>query len=121
MTDEITDTRAPAPTALRSKVTVRGQTTLPAGVRQALHLRPGVDAIEYVMEGDRAVIQRAADPVTSEEDTALVRFLDLLEGDVRAHPERLRPFPSDLYARMSALTDGIEVNPDEPIDGPVAL
>ncbi len=39
-----------------STVTQKGQTTIPGGVREALHIQPG-DKLEYSIEGDRAVIR----------------------------------------------------------------
>lgn len=104
---------------LRSRVTRRSQTTLPNGVRKALGLRPGEDAVEWEIRGDEAVVRRAGAP--DEEDPALAPFLQLLERDIAAHPERLRPMPEDLYRRMIAVTEGVEVDLDEPIEGPVAL
>jgi antitoxin PrlF len=42
-----------------SKVTSKGQTTLPREVREALSLRPG-DRVVYDIEGDAAVIRKLA-------------------------------------------------------------
>ena len=41
---------------LHSKVTSKGQTTIPGKVRQALRIKPG-DKLEYSVEGDRATIR----------------------------------------------------------------
>ena len=105
---------------LRSKLTVKSQTTLPSGVRKALGLRPGVDEIEYVIRGDEAVVRRAVAPA-SQEDPALLGLLDLLERDIAGHAERLQTIPRALYERMKALTAGARADPAAPIDGPVAL
>jgi antitoxin PrlF len=105
---------------LRSKLTVKSQTTLPSGVRKALGLRPGVDEIEYVIRGDEAVVRRAVAPET-EEDPALLGLLDLLERDIARRAERLQAIPRSLYDRMKALAAGSTLDLDEPIDGPVAL
>lgn len=105
---------------LLSKVTSRSQTTLPNGVRKALRLRPGEDALEWEIRGDEAIARRAATP-TEEDDPALEPFLRLLEREIVEHPERLRGMPADLYRRLAAVTDGMDVDLDEPIEGPVAL
>jgi len=104
---------------LKSRVTSRSQTTLPSGVRKALGLRPGDDSIAWEIRGDAAIARRA-DSAT-EEDPALAPFLHLLERDLTQHPERLRGMPPGLYERLLAVTEGVEVRLDEPIEGAVAL
>jgi antitoxin PrlF len=104
---------------LRSKVTDRSQTTLPNGVRKALRLRPGEDSIEWEIRGDEAVVRRAH--AAGGDDPALAPFLELLERDVAGHPERLQGMPEDLYRRLLAVTEAVEVDLDQPIEGPVAL
>jgi antitoxin PrlF len=44
---------------ITSKVTSKAQTTLPRAVRAALRLSPG-DEVAYQIEGDRAVLTKAA-------------------------------------------------------------
>jgi antitoxin PrlF len=105
---------------LVSKVTSRSQTTLPNGVRKALGIRPGEDALEWEIRGDQAIARRAGHEEEIE-DPALDSFLQLLERDITEHPERLRGLPEDLYRRWMALTEGMEGDPDDPIEGPVAL
>ena len=39
-----------------STVTSRGQTTIPGKIRRALRIKPG-DKLEYVVEGDHAIIR----------------------------------------------------------------
>jgi antitoxin PrlF len=41
---------------LHSKVTSKGQTTIPRKIRRALRIKPG-DKLEYVVEGDHATIR----------------------------------------------------------------
>ena len=41
---------------VHSKVTSKGQTTIPRKIRRALRIKPG-DQLEYVVEGDRATIR----------------------------------------------------------------
>jgi len=56
-----------------------------------------------------------------DQDQALSAFLDLLERDITEHPERLRPMTHELAARMRRMSDGMEFDPDEEIEGPVAI
>jgi antitoxin PrlF len=101
-------------------VTARSQTTIPNGVRKALGIEPG-DRLEYVIEGDQAVIRKAARLDDGDDDPALGAFLDLLERDIIEHPERLQPMTHEIAERIRRLTAGIEVDLDEEIEGPVAL
>jgi antitoxin PrlF len=41
---------------LHSKVTSKGQTTIPGKIRQALRIKPG-DKLEYLVEGDHVTIR----------------------------------------------------------------
>ncbi|HEY1684367.1 MAG TPA: AbrB/MazE/SpoVT family DNA-binding domain-containing protein [Tepidisphaeraceae bacterium] len=41
---------------LHSTVTIKGQTTIPGEIRQALKIKPG-DRLEYAVEGDHATIR----------------------------------------------------------------
>jgi antitoxin PrlF len=102
---------------LESKITSKSQTTLPAGVRDALGVGPG-DRLGYIIEGDSARVFRVEN---EEQDPALDGFLDLLEADIQAHPERLHVVPKELVDRLQGLTAGADVDLDEPIRGPVSL
>ena|SRR5215213_9820724 len=104
---------------LLSRVTSRSQTTLPNGVRKALGVKPGEDALEWEIRGNEVVARRATGQ--EEHDPALLPFLQFLERDIAAHPERLREMPESLYERLLAVTAGLDGDPDEPIEGPVTL
>ena len=103
---------------LYSTVTSRAQTTLPSGVRKALGIEPG-DKIEYSIEGDQAVIRRVDED--SEADPVLGAFLDFLERQMAEHPDRLQPADPEWVARMLKLAQGIPVDLDEEIEGPIPL
>ena len=102
---------------LVSKVTSKAQTTLPSGVRDALGINPG-DKLGYEIEGDAAVIRKVVD---DGEDPALAPFLALLEQDIAQNARRLKAVPQALVERIRALTEGVRVNRDEVIHGPVAI
>lgn len=46
-----------------STLTSKGQATIPKSIREALHLQPG-DRVEFILEGDRVVLRRAAADLT---------------------------------------------------------
>jgi len=104
---------------LYSTVTARAQTTLPSGVRKALGIEPG-DKLAYHIEGDQAVIRRLAadDP---DADPVIGAFLDFVEREMSRDPSRLQPVTVELMNRMRRLSDGVEVDIDEEIEGSVAL
>jgi hypothetical protein len=56
-----------------------------------------------------------------DEESEVAAFLQILDHDIREHPERLRGMPKGLYQRLLAVTEGLEGNPGDPIEGPVPL
>ena len=98
-------------------ITAKGQTTVPKAIRQALGVSYG-GRITFRVDGGTVSVHAAAEPV---EDPALAPFLALLERDIAARPEALIPLTPELAARMTAATEGVEVDPDAPIEGEVAL
>ncbi len=95
-----------------SKLTDRYQTTVPSGVRKQLKLGKG-DQIRYCTEPNGRVY---IEPVRAEEgDPALGPFLDFVEADIKAHPERLRAFDGALHDRLKALVGDVDVDLDEPL------
>ncbi len=98
-------------------ITAKGQTTVPKAIRRALGVSYG-GRITFRVEDGTVSVHAAAEP---EEDPALAPFLALLERDIAARPEALVPFTSELAACMTAATEGVEIDPDTPIDGEVAL
>ncbi|MGH7628202.1 MAG: type II toxin-antitoxin system PrlF family antitoxin [Gemmatimonadales bacterium] len=108
--------REKPPNELVSKVTAKAQTTLPSGVRKALAVGPG-DSLRYRIEGHRAIIEKAS----PEADPAVGAFLAFLAGDLTQHPERLGGMPRALLRRARALTRGITVDHQAPIEGAVVL
>lgn len=94
-----------------SKLTDRYQTTVPAGVRKQLNLGKG-DQIRYCTEPSGRVY---IEPVRSEADPALGAFLDFVEADIKAHPDRIHAFDGALHDRLSALVGGVDVDLDAPL------
>lgn len=95
-----------------SKLTERYQTTIPSGVRKQLKLGKG-DQIRYLTEpSGRVYIEQVR---AEEGDPALGAFLDLVEADIKAHPERLRAFDGALHDRLKALVGDLDIDLDEPL------
>jgi antitoxin PrlF len=95
-----------------SKLTDRYQTTVPAGVRKQLKLGKG-DQIRYCTEpSGRVYIELAR---SEEDDPALGAFLDFVEADISAHPDRIRAFDGALRDRLAELVGNVEVDLDAPL------
>ncbi|KQT65120.1 MULTISPECIES: type II toxin-antitoxin system PrlF family antitoxin [unclassified Aureimonas] len=102
-----------APVEDVSRLTARYQTTVPSAVRRHLKLGKG-DQIRYRTEpGGRVYIELAVEPTPS--DPALGAFLDLLEGDMRSHPEHLAAFDGALADRLAELVGDVEFDLDQPL------
>ena len=77
--------RSHAVLTTESKVTIRGQTTIPAPVREALKLKPGLDNIHYeILPGGQVFMCRLGDEQEDHTMNAFLRFLDALENAKRA-------------------------------------
>lgn len=100
-----------------SRITAKGQTTVPKAVRQALGVDPG-DQIVFRIDSERVTVRRAEDEGA---DPAIERFLEFLAHDLQNRPQALSALSPDLMDRLAALTAGEEVDLDGPIEGEVAL
>lgn len=100
----------------RSRITAKGQTTVPKAVRQALGVSYGGE-IDYVVGEDGRVSLLAAE----ETDPIIDGFLTFLAQDMVRNPARIAAFPADLAERMASLTAGMTVDLTEEIDGDVTL
>jgi antitoxin PrlF len=100
-----------------SKITAKGQTTVPKAVRQALGVSYGGE-IAFVVDERGVSVQR----VESENaDPVIAAFLGFLEQDLLHNPRNVVAFPSSLAERMASLAEQVEVDRNDDIDGPVAL
>ena len=95
-----------------SKLTDRYQTTMPASVRKHLKLGKG-DQIRYCTEPSGRV---DFEPARADEgDAALGALLDIVEADVKAHPNRIRAFDGASHDRLAALVGDVDVDLDAPL------
>lgn len=99
-----------------STITAKGQTTVPKSIRRALGVDYGGRIAFRVNEGAVTVVR-----AEEEDDPAIDAFLQFLGEDLKRRPEAVRVISSDMAARIVALTDKVACDPDEVIDGPVAL
>ncbi len=90
-----------------STLTDRYQTTIPEPVRRALKLGKR-DKLHYAIQPGGEVILSKALP-EDEEDPVVLAFLDLIERDMAAHPERIQELDPDLYARVRELVKDVEI------------
>lgn len=96
-----------------SSLTNRYQTTVPAPVRTALGLQKG-DKIQYsLLAGGQVVISKAS---TSLEDPVLEGFLNFIAHDIQSDPSNLQPLSQSIKDNIDALTNGVEVDLDAPLD-----
>jgi len=100
-----------------SKITAKGQTTIPKSVRQVLGVDRG-GLIDFLVADGRVTIEASAD---QHEDPVLGSFLSFLARDMEKNPSRITPLPSTLRSRIEALIKGMTVDLEEPIEGDVAL
>lgn len=97
---------------VQGTITERGQTTVPAAIRQALRV-DGRGFIVWQIDADGAVRVTAADE--AEPDPALGQFLALLEQDIGSRPAGLHGVAADLPQRIAALVDGVEFDLEAPL------
>ncbi|MGH6924716.1 MAG: type II toxin-antitoxin system PrlF family antitoxin [Propylenella sp.] len=100
-----------------SKVTEKGQTTVPKAVRDALGISYG-GQIVFRVDG-RGVTLRAAED--EGDDPVLEEFLTFLARDMRSRPDRIKALSPSLARRIAALVKISNVSLDEAIEGEVDL
>lgn len=101
-----------------STITEKGQVTIPKPVRDALGLDYG-GRVAFCIDENRHVSVERDD--ADDEDPLIDGFLAFLAQDMERHPERISGFPEELRHRVQALVGDMQVDPDDPIEGEVAL
>lgn len=95
-----------------SRLTERSQTTIPAAIRDALHLKPG-EYINYtLLPGGKVIMSRLEE---EQDDPVVSQFLTFLENDMKKNPQNIHQVPAALWAGIKALTAGVEVDLDAPL------
>lgn len=97
-----------------SRLTERSQTTIPAAIRDALHLKPG-EYIHYtLLAGGKVIMSRQEE---EQDDAVISQFLTFLENDMKKNPQNIRQVPEAFWAGIKALTAGVGVDLDAPLTG----
>lgn len=100
-----------------SKITAKGQTTVPKVVREALGVGYG-GRIAFRVEGDNVTVSRA-DSDTGHADPAVTAFLALMEKDIAAGNIRA-DLPQEVRRALDEVA-GLDADPDAAIEGEVDI
>jgi len=100
-----------------SKITDKGQTTVPKPVRDALGLRAG-DRVAFDTVGDQIVIRRVS---KTHKDPQLAGLLALFDRDIAARRNLKTALPAGVTSSMKKARAAVKVKPDQPLRGDVAL
>lgn len=95
---------------MRSRLTDRYQTTVPAAVRKALGLGKH-DTLRYSIMADGAVVLGKAE--FEEPDPVMEKFLEILAKDISAGARHVRPLDAELKERIEALVGDVEIDLEE--------
>ena len=98
----------------RSKITDKGQTTVPKRVRERLGVTAGDEIIYRVSEDGSIVVESAR---RGDDETAIDAFLAFLSSDIKHRPSSVTPMLDEDARRIAALLDGVEVDIDGDFDG----
>ena len=99
---------------VESTLTDKYQTTIPDPIRKALNLKKR-DKIRFALNSDGTVTLNRAAPA-EKGDLPITEFLQLLAEEMAAHPERIRALSPALVKRARALTKGMKVKSDSPLE-----
>lgn len=95
-----------------SRLTERSQTTIPAVIRDALHLKPG-EYIKYtLLAGGNVIMSRQEE---EQDDPVISQFLTFLENDMKTKPQNIHPVPALFWESIKELTAGVNVDLDAPL------
>ena len=95
-----------------SRLTERSQTTIPAAIRDALHLKPGENIQYTLLAGGKVIMSRKEEEL---DDPVVSQFLSFLENDMKKNPQNIVPVPVAFWDSIKALTAGVEVDLDAPL------
>ena len=99
-----------------STITIKGQTTVPKSVRQALGVARG-GKIAYRIEEGRVSVHN---PMSEQRDPALTAFLNLIRKDIAAG-RGVRDMPARLAVVLRKTARQVPVDLNAPLEGDVAL
>jgi antitoxin PrlF len=98
---------------LEAAVTERGQTTVPAAIRKALHIgKRGVVVFRLSENGEVTLASKADE---EPQDPIVENFLAFLAKDMLSSPGRLQPVTAEWVEKIQSLVAGVEVDLDQPL------
>ena len=101
-----------------SKVTAKGQTTVPKAVRRTLGLRSG-DPIAWRVDEKGAVsLARREAPG---DEAAIDAFLAFLSEDIKRRPQAVAAMSEETANRLRALAEGVEFDLEDDLAGATTL
>ena len=104
--------RADVSLRAESRLTERSQTTIPAAIRDALHLKPG-EVIEYsLLAGGKVIMSKQNN---EQDDPVVSQFLSFLERDMMNNPQHIHSIPVEFWSGIETLVAGIDVDLDAPL------
>ncbi len=99
-----------------SKITAKGQTTVPKAVRQALGVASG-GKIAYRIKDGQVTLHN---PLAAHTDPVLAAFLDLIARNIAAGGAA-SSLPPDLAAVMRRVVEQIPIDLEEELEGQVEI
>ena len=100
-----------------SKITSKGQLTMPKIVRDVLGVGKG-EYVQFVVKGSVVTVEPVA---VSHEDPAIGQFLSLIEKDIAKGRNLHVDLPKDVVAAMRHAIENVDVDLDEEVTGEVSL
>jgi antitoxin PrlF len=108
----------PAALARVSKITSKGQTTVPKVVRDALGIEKG-GTIAYHIDANGEV--RLTSHAPDKDESAIDAFLTFLSDDIKRRPEAVTPLSRATVEELQALAAEIDVDLGDDFEGATAL
>ena len=98
-------------------ISQKGQATIPKPIRDVLGVGDG-DQIAFHVEDNVVTVRRAEE---EREDPAIDAFLSFLAKDIGGRPKAIKALSPALAHRIAELIEGVDVDPNEEIEGDVSL
>lgn len=97
-----------------SKITAKGQTTVPKRIRDTLGVRFGDEIVYRVTDDGAVMVERAR---VANDESAIDAFLDFISDDIKRNPHHVTPMLDEDVERLDALLEGVEVDLDGDFNG----
>jgi len=108
--------QAHTPFLTTSKITSKGQLTMPKTVRDVLGLGYG-DSVRFVVANGIVTVE----PATEHEDPAIGAFLAVIANDIALGRNVRSELPADVTTDMRHAMENVNVDLDEDVGGDISL